>query len=93
MIGAAGDHHYQVPVSVLHRVLLRPARGSVAVPRIEYLKVWRLHLAFARLRDGERKLREVAQAVGYESEAAFSKAFRNTFGAPPGTWRRGNESR
>ncbi|MFZ1909765.1 MAG: AraC family transcriptional regulator, partial [Burkholderiales bacterium] len=56
---------------------------------IEYLKVWRLHLASAMLHDGERKLREVAEAVGYESEAAFSKAFRRIFGAPPGSWRRG----
>ena len=57
---------------------------------IEYLKVWRLHLAASLLRDGERKLRDVAEAVGYESEAAFSKAFRRTFGAPPGAWRRGS---
>ena len=57
---------------------------------IEYLKVWRLHLAGSMLRDGGRKLREVAEAVGYESEAAFSKAFRKTFGAPPGSWRRGS---
>ncbi len=56
---------------------------------IEYLKVWRLHLASSLLRDGQRKLREVAEAVGYESEAAFSKAFRKTFGTPPGAWRRG----
>lgn len=55
---------------------------------IEYLKIWRLHLAGSMLRDGGRKLREVAEAVGYESEAAFSKAFRKTFGAPPGSWRR-----
>ena len=56
---------------------------------IEYLKVWRLQLASSLLRDGERKLRDVAEAVGYESEAAFSKAFRKIFGAPPGSWRRG----
>jgi AraC-like DNA-binding protein len=59
---------------------------------IDYLKVWRLHVASSMLRDGERKLREVAEAVGYESEAAFSKAFRKTFGVPPGSWRRGNEA-
>jgi len=60
---------------------------------IDYLKVWRLHVASSLLRDGERKLSEVAEAVGYESEAAFSKAFRKTFGMPPGSWRRGNEAR
>ena len=59
---------------------------------IEYLKVWRLHLAASLLRDGEPKLRDVAAAVGYESEAAFSKAFRKTFGAPPGSWRRGSRA-
>lgn len=56
---------------------------------MEYLKAWRLHLARSMLRDDRRKLREVAEAVGYESEAAFNKAFRKTFGAPPGSWRRG----
>jgi len=65
----------------------------VGQPPIDYLKVWRLHVAGSLLRDGERKLREVAEAVGYESEAAFSKAFRKTFGAPPGSWRRGNAAR
>jgi transcriptional regulator GlxA family with amidase domain len=59
----------------------------------DYLKVWRLHVAGLLLRDGERKLRDVAESVGYESEAAFSKAFRKTFGAPPGVWRRGNARR
>lgn len=56
---------------------------------MEYLKGWRLHLARAMLRDEGRKLREVAEAIGYESEAAFIKAFRKTFGASPGSWRRG----
>ncbi|WP_407351159.1 helix-turn-helix domain-containing protein [Luteimonas sp. R10] len=38
-------------------------------------------------RTGKKVLR-VAQDVGYESEAAFSRAFRRTFGVPPGQYRR-----
>ncbi|MGH8764219.1 MAG: helix-turn-helix transcriptional regulator, partial [Burkholderiales bacterium] len=70
-------------------VLAERFRRLVGQSPIEYLKVWRLHLARSLLREDRRKLREIAEAVGYESEAAFSKAFRKTFGAPPGSWRRG----
>jgi AraC family transcriptional regulator, alkane utilization regulator len=30
---------------------------------------------------------QVAEAVGYESEASFSRAFKSEYGVPPGTWR------
>ncbi|MGH7604342.1 MAG: AraC family transcriptional regulator [Gemmatimonadaceae bacterium] len=69
-------------------VLAERFRELVGQSPIEYLKVWRLHLARSLLREDRRKLREVAEAVGYESEAAFIKAFRKMFGAPPGSWRR-----
>jgi len=40
------------------------------------------------LRDTKAKRIEVAQGVGYESEAAFSRAFKRAVGAAPGAWRR-----
>lgn len=40
------------------------------------------------LRDSNAKLIEVALGVGYESEAAFSRAFKRVVGAAPGAWRR-----
>jgi AraC-like DNA-binding protein len=35
-------------------------------------------------------LAQIADSVGYESEAAFSRAFKKAFGTAPGTWRRQN---
>lgn len=58
-------------------------------PPLEYLTWWRLQRAAARLRSGESaKLYELARSAGYQSEAAFSKAFRREFGVSPGAARR-----
>ena len=59
----------------------------VGVAPMQYLKRWRLAVA-ARLLCNERvNLVEVAEAVGYESEASFSRAFKGEYGVPPGAWR------
>jgi AraC-like DNA-binding protein len=55
---------------------------------MQYLAQWRMQLAAARLRDTDAKLIEIALDVGYESEAAFSRAFRRVVGVAPGAWRR-----
>jgi AraC-like DNA-binding protein len=55
---------------------------------IHYLATWRMHVAAQQLRDGPASVGQVAFAVGYESEAAFSRAFKRQFGASPGAWRR-----
>jgi AraC-like DNA-binding protein/DNA-binding MarR family transcriptional regulator len=58
-------------------------------PPLEYLTWWRLQRAAARLRNGEvATMFELARNSGYQSEAAFSKAFRREFGMPPGEIRR-----
>ena len=58
-------------------------------PPLDYLTWWRLQRAAARLRTGESsKLFELARDAGYQSEAAFSKAFRREFGISPGAARR-----
>lgn len=56
-------------------------------PPMQYLAHWRLRLAARLLRNGNKSLVEVAGAVGYESEAAFSRAFKREFGLPPASWR------
>jgi AraC-like DNA-binding protein len=57
-------------------------------PPMQYLARWRLQLAAQQLRDGEKSLADVAEQVGYDSEAAFNRAFKREFGVPPATWRR-----
>lgn len=56
-------------------------------PPMQYLARWRLHAAARELRDGSASLAKVAGAVGYDSEAAFSRAFKREFGLAPGSWR------
>jgi AraC-like DNA-binding protein len=60
----------------------------LGVPPMQYLAQWRLQLAAQQLRLSDRPLALVAEDVGYESEAAFNRAFKREFGVPPATWRR-----
>lgn len=55
---------------------------------LAYLARWRLQLAARRLLTTDRKVLQVAYDVGYESEAAFNRAFRRVFGMPPARYRR-----
>jgi AraC-like DNA-binding protein len=54
---------------------------------MHYLALWRMQLAARLLSDGHA-VAETAASVGYESEAAFSRAFKKLVGHAPGTWRR-----
>jgi AraC-like DNA-binding protein len=60
-------------------------------PPMQYLARWRLQIAAQELRTGTRSLAAVAERVGYESEAAFNRAFKREFGMPPASWRRSHE--
>jgi AraC-like DNA-binding protein len=53
-----------------------------------YLASWRIELAKRMLREGLHPIPEIADRVGYESEAAFNRAFKRITGSPPATWRR-----
>jgi AraC-like DNA-binding protein len=57
---------------------------------MQYLAGWRMHLARRMLRESNIGVAELAARVGYESEAAFSRAFRRAVGMPPATWRDAN---
>ena len=54
---------------------------------IHYLAGWRMHLARNLLRESTLGIGEIAGRVGYDSEAAFNRAFRRLVGSPPATWR------
>jgi AraC-like DNA-binding protein len=56
-------------------------------PPIEYLTGWRIQTAAERLRSTDDSLAQVAEAIGYDSEASFSRAFKRTMGISPGAWR------
>lgn len=60
----------------------------IGQPPMQYLTQWRMQLASAMLRDTSAKVLEIALDVGYESEAAFSRAFKRAVGVAPGAWRR-----
>ncbi|MGE3916854.1 MAG: cupin domain-containing protein [Hyphomicrobiaceae bacterium] len=58
-------------------------------PPIDYVIGWRIQLAAERLRNGRDPIASIAADVGYESEAAFSRAFKRVTGLSPGRWRDG----
>jgi AraC-like DNA-binding protein len=60
----------------------------VGQPPMHYLTHWRMQMAAGLLSDGAVSIAAIAEGVGYESEAAFSRAFKNVVGASPGSWRR-----
>ena len=59
-------------------------------PPIEYLTSWRIQLAADRLRNGKEPIARIAIDSGYESEAAFNRAFKRVTGLTPGRWREGD---
>jgi AraC-like DNA-binding protein len=60
----------------------------IGMAPMQYLAQWRMQLAAQKLKDTSASLAQVAKLVGYESEAAFSRAFKKAFGSAPATWRR-----
>lgn len=59
----------------------------VGQPPMQYLARWRMQLAARQLASGSAKIYAVAREVGYESEAAFSRAFKRIVGVTPLEWR------
>jgi AraC-like DNA-binding protein len=60
----------------------------IGMPPMHYLANWRMQVAKQKLRNTSASLAQVAEMVGYESEAAFSRAFKKAVGLAPATWRR-----
>jgi AraC-like DNA-binding protein len=62
----------------------------IGMPPMHYLASWRMQVATQKLRNTSASLAQIADLVGYGSEAAFSRAFKKAFGVAPATWRRSN---
>lgn len=77
---------------VSRTVLAEQFARLMGEPPLAYLARWRLQLAARRLVSTDRKILTIANDVGYESEAAFSRAFRREFGVPPARYRRERSS-
>jgi AraC family transcriptional regulator, alkane utilization regulator len=88
------DHDWTVEelareAAVSRSVLAQRFKELVGDAPMRYLANWRMQLAKQMMRDGARNIQEVATRVGYDSEAAFNRAFKRATGTPPAAWRKG----
>src|SRR5262252_2078482 len=70
--------------SALHERFVR----FVGQAPMQYLANWRMQLGARLLRESSRIVADIALEVGYDSEAAFARAFKRIVGVPPATWRK-----
>jgi AraC-like DNA-binding protein len=61
----------------------------VGHPPMQYLTLWRMQVAARLLADSAMKVAAVGREIGYNSEAAFSRAFKKSVGVSPAAWRGG----
>ena len=60
----------------------------IGQPPMTYLTNWRMQVAAQKLREGRLSIGQIAFDIGYEFEAAFTRAFKRELGAPPAAWRK-----
>jgi AraC-like DNA-binding protein len=66
-------------------------REVVGETPLDYLTRWRVYRAAVLLRDGDKKLAQIAKAVGYDSDGSFNKTFKRIVGVTPGEYRRSGD--
>jgi len=74
-------------VGISRSALVERFTKYLSEPPMAYLTRWRLQIAARSLKNTSRGVAEIAADVGYESEAAFNRAFKREFGQPPGRYR------
>jgi AraC-like DNA-binding protein len=95
LIHTAPDRQWTVPALAAEVGMSRSpfaARFAALVgdAPMSYLKQWRMQVAAELLQTQTLTLSSIAERVGYESTAAFSRVFRQQFGVAPGQFRRTN---
>jgi AraC-like DNA-binding protein len=86
------EHPWTLPelaraIGTSRTVLIERFSELVGIPPMQYLTQWRLQLAADHLARGSSKVASIGARVGYESEAAFSRAFKRATGQSPSAWR------
>jgi AraC-like DNA-binding protein len=89
---AAPDHKWTVAelaatVATSRSVLDERFRKVLGRSPIRYLTEWRMHVAEELLANTDHGVAQIARRVGYESEEAFSRAFKRGHGSSPSAWR------
>jgi AraC-like DNA-binding protein len=74
-------------VGISRSVLAERFRHFLGEPPMTYLTRWRLRLGAQALRSSNHSVAQIAADIGYESEAAFNRAFKREFGLPPARYR------
>ena len=74
-------------VGLARSTLAQRFREIMRESPMRYLAGWRMQVAQHLLRQTSLSIREIAEETGYESEAAFSRAFKRYYGQPPAMWR------
>ncbi len=73
---------------VSRTVLGEKFSAMVGESPMRYAARWRMRIAANLLREGRENTANIAYSVGFNSEAAFNRAFKREYGEPPATWRR-----
>ena len=79
--------HLADEVGISRSALVERFTRYLSEPPMAYLTRWRLQVAARSLEKTSRGVADIAADVGYESEAAFNRAFKREFGQPPGRYR------
>ena len=75
-------------VGISRSALAQPFTDLIGQPPMQYLARWRMTIAAQRLRSEPVSIARLAADMGYDSDAAFNRAFKRELGETPAVWRR-----